>query len=32
MAKTEDALSVEQGSQHKGLQVRRRFTTEGTHP
>jgi ribonucleoside-diphosphate reductase alpha chain len=32
MAKTEDALSVQQGPQHKGLRVRRRFTTEGTHP
>jgi ribonucleoside-diphosphate reductase alpha chain len=32
MAKTRDALSVEQGPQHKGLQVQRRFTTEGTHP
>jgi ribonucleoside-diphosphate reductase alpha chain len=32
MPKTRDALSVEQGSQRKGLQVRRRFTTEGTHP
>src|SRR4051812_433969 len=32
MAKTRDALSVEQGPQHKGLQVQRRFTSEGTHP
>src|ERR671930_1261580 len=32
MAKTRDALSVEQGPKRKGLQVRRRFTTEGVHP
>ncbi|HZD02949.1 MAG TPA: LAGLIDADG family homing endonuclease [Actinomycetes bacterium] len=32
MAKTRDALSVQQGSARKGLQVRRRFTTEGVHP
>jgi ribonucleoside-diphosphate reductase alpha chain len=32
MAKTRDALSVEQGPARKGLQVRRYFTTAGTHP
>ena len=32
MAKTRDALSVEQGRARKGLQVRRLFTTKGTHP
>src|SRR3712207_5837348 len=32
MAKTRDALSVDRDSQRKGLQVRRRFTTEGPHP
>jgi ribonucleoside-diphosphate reductase alpha chain len=32
VAKTRDALSVQQGSARKGLQVRRRFTTEGVHP
>jgi ribonucleoside-diphosphate reductase alpha chain len=32
VAKTRDALSVQQGSARKGLQVRRQFTTEGVHP
>jgi adenosylcobalamin-dependent ribonucleoside-diphosphate reductase len=32
VAKTRDALSVQQGSARKGLQVRRQFTTEGMHP
>ncbi len=32
MAKTRDALSVEQGAARKGLQVRRYFTSRGTHP
>jgi ribonucleoside-diphosphate reductase alpha chain len=32
VAKTRDALSVEQGRARKGLQVRRLFTTKGTHP
>ena len=33
MAKTRDALSVENGpARHRGLTVRRLFTTEGTHP
>ncbi len=32
MAKTRDALSVGQGPARKGLQVRRYFTREGTHP
>src|ERR671934_1029990 len=32
MAKTRDALSVEHGTARKGLQVRRLFTTKGTHP
>ena len=32
MAKTRDALSVQQGSARRGLQVRRLFTTEGIHP
>ena len=32
MAKTRDALSVEHGPARRGLQVRRLFTTEGTHP
>src|ERR671930_1453496 len=32
MAKTRDALSVEQGPARKGLQVRRLFTTKGAHP
>jgi ribonucleotide reductase alpha subunit len=32
VAKTRDALSVQQGSARKGLQVRRLFTTEGAHP
>jgi ribonucleoside-diphosphate reductase alpha chain len=32
VAKTRDALSVQQGSARKGLQVRRLFTTEGVHP
>ena len=32
MAKTRDALSVENGSARRGLQVRRLFTTKGTHP
>ncbi|HEX6675641.1 MAG TPA: vitamin B12-dependent ribonucleotide reductase, partial [Actinomycetes bacterium] len=32
MAKTRDALSVEQGPARRGLQVRRLFTTEGAHP
>ena len=32
MAKTRDALSVEHGPARRGLQVRRLFTTKGTHP
>ena len=32
MAKTRDALSVQQGQSRKGLQVRRLFTTEDAHP
>jgi ribonucleoside-diphosphate reductase alpha chain len=32
VAKTRDALSVQQGSARKGLQVHRLFTTEGVHP
>ena len=32
MAKTRDALSVEHGPSRRGLQVRRLFTTKGTHP
>ena len=32
MAKTRDALSVENGPARRGLQVRRLFTTKGTHP
>jgi ribonucleoside-diphosphate reductase alpha chain len=32
VAKTRDALSVQQGQSRKGLQVRRLFTTEGVHP
>jgi len=32
VAKTRDALSVEHGPARRGLQVRRLFTTEGTHP
>ena len=32
MAKTRDALSVEQGPARKGLQVRRFFSRSGTHP
>ena len=32
MAKTRDSLSVEHGPSRRGLQVRRLFTTEGTHP
>src|SRR6266581_123960 len=32
MAETRDALSVGQGPARKGLQVRRYFTREGTHP
>ncbi|HEV2859174.1 MAG TPA: vitamin B12-dependent ribonucleotide reductase [Solirubrobacterales bacterium] len=32
MAKTRDALSVENGPARRGLQVRRLFTTRGTHP
>jgi len=32
VAKTRDALSVEQGPARKGLQVRRYFTSSGTHP
>jgi ribonucleoside-diphosphate reductase alpha chain len=32
MAKTRDALSVEQGPARKGLQVRRYFTNQGTDP
>jgi ribonucleoside-diphosphate reductase alpha chain len=32
VAKTRDALSVQQGSARKGLQVRRLFTTDGEHP
>jgi ribonucleoside-diphosphate reductase alpha chain len=32
VAKTRDALSVENGSARRGLQVRRLFTTRGTHP
>jgi ribonucleoside-diphosphate reductase alpha chain len=32
VAKTRDALSVENGPTRRGLQVRRLFTTKGTHP
>jgi ribonucleotide reductase alpha subunit len=32
VAKTRDALSVEHGPSRRGLQVRRLFTTKGTHP
>jgi ribonucleoside-diphosphate reductase alpha chain len=32
VAKTRDALSVENGPARRGLQVRRLFTTKGTHP
>jgi ribonucleoside-diphosphate reductase alpha chain len=32
VAKTRDALSVEHGPARRGLQVRRLFTTRGTHP
>ena len=32
MAKTRDALSVENGPARRGLQVRRLFTNKGTHP
>ena len=32
VAKTRDALSVEHGPARRGLQVRRLFTTKGTHP
>ncbi len=32
MAKTRDALSVEQGAARKGLQVRRLFTAKDAHP
>ena len=32
MAKTRDALSVDHGPARRGLQVRRLFTTKGTHP
>jgi ribonucleotide reductase alpha subunit len=32
VAKTRDALSVQQGQSRKGLQVRRLFTSDGTHP
>jgi ribonucleotide reductase alpha subunit/intein/homing endonuclease len=32
VAKTRDALSVEHGPTRRGLQVRRLFTTRGTHP
>jgi ribonucleoside-diphosphate reductase alpha chain len=32
VAKTRDALSVESGPSRRGLQVRRLFTTKGTHP
>ncbi|HET6750424.1 MAG TPA: vitamin B12-dependent ribonucleotide reductase [Actinomycetes bacterium] len=32
MAKTRDSLSVEHGPSRRGLQVRRLFTTKGTHP
>ncbi|HYY79436.1 MAG TPA: hypothetical protein VFD04_09670, partial [Actinomycetes bacterium] len=32
MAKTRDALSVEQDAARKGLQVRRFFTSKGTSP
>jgi ribonucleoside-diphosphate reductase alpha chain len=32
VAKTRDALSVEQGQKRKGLQVRRLFTTDEAHP
>ena len=32
MAKTRDALSVQQGQSRKGLQVRRLFTTDDAHP
>jgi ribonucleoside-diphosphate reductase alpha chain len=32
VAKTRDALSVENGPARHGLQVRRLFTTKGTHP
>ncbi|HEX9342695.1 MAG TPA: hypothetical protein VF995_03645, partial [Actinomycetota bacterium] len=32
MAKTRDALSVQQGPTRKGLQVRRLFTTKDRHP
>jgi ribonucleoside-diphosphate reductase alpha chain len=32
VAKTRDSLSVEHGPSRRGLQVRRLFTTKGTHP
>jgi ribonucleoside-diphosphate reductase alpha chain len=32
VAKTRDALSVEQGQKRRGLQVRRLFTTDDAHP
>jgi ribonucleoside-diphosphate reductase alpha chain len=32
VAKTRDALSVEQGQRRRGLQVRRLFTTDDAHP